>query len=210
MNAAQRDHRSPEHRRIGLCAVPYDRPVDLSGMDFAGLAALLGVPALLITALLPLRDRAVLQRLERIDQLLRDTDLDDEHALLLRAARQHLVRRVVVAELTPGLGVWGWTSMTIVAVLGVYSAFQAVEHYRYWDWVNGIVYTIAATAGIGGFLVGLAAGPAVQRRQTDLIADRFAGESAPEPVIERQGILRRWRIVRRSGGGEAGSERVEE
>lgn len=184
--------------------------MDLSGLDLAGLAALLGVPALLITALLPLRDRAVLQRLERIDQLLRDTDLDDKHAFLLRATRQHLVRRVVVAELTPGLGVWGWTTMTIVGFAGVYAAFQAVQHYRYWDWGNGIIYTIAAVAGIGGFLVGLAAGPALQQRQTDLIAAHLAGESVPEPVTKRQGLLRRWRFVRRSGGSEPGSEGVEE
>lgn len=179
-------------------------------MDLAGLAALLGVPALLITALLPLRDRAVLQRLERIDQLLRGTDLDDEHVFLLRSARQHLVRRVVVAELTPGLGVWGWTAMTVVAVVGVISAFQAVEHYRYWDWGNGIIYTVGALAGVGAFLVGLAAGPAIQQRQTARLADQLAPAAASEPVIERRGLFRRWRIVRRSGGSEAGGEGVEQ
>lgn len=62
--------------------------------DLAGWAALLGVPVAIVAALLPLRDRAALARLERIDALLRGTDLDEDHAKLLRAARNHLVRRV--------------------------------------------------------------------------------------------------------------------
>jgi hypothetical protein len=70
-------------------------------MDLAGIAALVSVPVALLTAVLPLRDRASLNRLERIDRLLRDTDLDADHAKLLRQVRRRLVRRVAAVEFGP-------------------------------------------------------------------------------------------------------------
>ncbi|ROS50224.1 hypothetical protein [Frigoribacterium sp. PhB24] len=189
--------------------------MDLSGFDFAGLAALLGVPALVITAFLPLRDRAVLQRLERIDALLRDTDLDQEHTILLQITRQHLVRRVVVAEMSPGFGVWGWTAITLVAVGAISSGIRAYQSFWVWDWINGTIFTVAAVLGVGAFLFGLAFGPSVQRKQTDrlkatLQGQEGVGQREPQPsVVERRGLFGGWRLIRRTGLGPSGPEMPE-
>ena len=177
-------------------------PLDLSGFDLAGLAALLGVPALVVTAFLPLRDRAVLQRLERIDALLRDTNLDADHTALLQIARQHLVRRVVVAELTPGLGVWGWTVMALVAIGAVYSGIRAYQAFWVWDWINGTLFSLGAVIGVGGFLIGLAFGPSVQKRQTDRLEDALRkrenrpSRAAGPALVKRRGMFGSWRLIR--------------
>lgn len=99
--------------------------------------------------------------------------------------------------------------MASVIILGIFSGYEAVVHYRVWDWANGVLYTIGAVLGVGIFLYGLAAGPSVQKRQTDRLADHVAGMPPPKAVVERSGLLGRWKIVRRRSGGETGSERVE-
>lgn len=116
-------------------------------MDLAGVAALLGVAVAALAALLPLRDRGALSRLERIDKLVRGTDLDDEHAALLSSVRDQLVRRVFLAETFPGQGAFAWFTVFLTAGSSLWSAYSTVRAY-----IDGLVW-FAVIDGVSFALV---------------------------------------------------------
>lgn len=71
-------------------------------MDFAGLAALLGVPVALAAILAPLlAEVAPLRRLERLNRVLKDSGVTGPHRAALEQARNDLAARAAFALLIP-------------------------------------------------------------------------------------------------------------
>lgn len=146
-------------------------------MDLAGIAALLGVPAVILTALLPLRDRAELTRLERIDRILRDSDLDDDHRELLIEVRQRLVRRVYASVTGPGYTPLAWALLTVPTICIIVLIFMGVVALVRGEDDAIVVPFAAAAILIVGVAYALTLGPKYRRQYADeILPTRFKAD----------------------------------
>lgn len=99
-------------------------------MDIAGLAALLALPAGLITALSGIRERSLFARLERVEKVLKDGSVWGEERTMLRNARDHLAERIALGELQPKL--WSLYVLGFTLLLGSIAYFAWIGFDPFW------------------------------------------------------------------------------
>jgi hypothetical protein len=195
-------------------------------MNLEGVAALLGVPAATITAVWPmLQERANLARLERVDRVLQESDVEGGHRKLLVDVRNALVGKIAVQELAPRYRYPQWlavySALYGVGLLTVATAplWAGVEvDTPWWYWFFGPL-----GVGLSIFLVWVRAWarrkwvaeqtkrPTSQQQDTPAEAVEAEEPAAPAEQGGLRGGRRLWRaLVRRRSSSEPRSESVEQ